>query len=55
MEVYHEQRMPFPNAKGYHCKTIAYSVWHILRIEDIVAHSLIQNDQEIFFRKGIQK
>lgn len=45
-------RMPFPNAKGYHCKTIAYSIWHILRIEDIVAHSLIQNDEEIFFRKG---
>ena len=20
--------MPFPNAKGYHCKTIAYSIWH---------------------------
>lgn len=48
-------RMQFPNANGYHCKTIAYSIWHILRIEDIVAHSLIQNDQEIFFRKGIQK
>ncbi len=40
--------MPFPNAKGYHSKTIAYSIWHIFRIEDIVAHSLIQNDDEIF-------
>lgn len=44
--------MPFPNAKGYHCKTIAYSIWHIFRIEDIVAHSLIQNDEEIFFKKN---
>ena len=26
--------MPFPNANGYHSKTIAYSVWHIFRIED---------------------
>jgi hypothetical protein len=40
--------MPYPNANGYHSKTIAYSVWHIFRIEDIVAHSLIQNDSEIF-------
>ncbi len=32
--------MPFPNAKGYHSKTIAYSIWHVFRIEDIVAHSL---------------
>lgn len=39
--------MPFPNANGYHNKTIAYSIWHIFRIEDIVAHSLIQGDCEI--------
>ncbi len=41
--------MPYPNAKGYHNKTIAYSLWHIFRIEDIVAHSLIANDEQIFF------
>ena len=40
--------MPYPNANGYHCKTIAYSVWHIFRIEDIVAHDLIQNDEAVF-------
>ena len=40
--------MPFPNANGYHSKTIAYSIWHIFRIEDIVVHGLIQNDDEIF-------
>ena len=42
-------RMPFSKANGYHSKTIAYSLWHIFRIEDIVAHSLIQSDEEIFF------
>lgn len=39
--------MPFPNAAGYHSKTIAYSVWHIFRIEDIVANSLIRNEPEV--------
>ncbi len=42
--------MPFPNTNGYHSKTIAYSVWHIFRIEDIVAHDLICRDEEIFAR-----
>ncbi len=41
--------IPFINADGYHSKTIAYSVWHIFRIEDIVAHALINNDEQIFF------
>lgn len=41
--------IPFINAKGYHCKTISYSIWHIFRIEDIVAHTLIKNDDQIFF------
>ena len=41
--------MPYINAKGYHSKTIAYSLWHIFRIEDIVAHSLIANDEQILF------
>ena len=47
--------MPFMNAKGYHCKSIAYSLWHIFRIEDIVAHSLIADDEQIFFRGDYQK
>lgn len=41
--------IPFINAKGYHNKTIAYSIWHIFRIEDIVAHTLVKNDTQIFF------
>ena len=39
---------PYLNAEGYHSKTIAYSIWHIFRIEDIVAHTLIRNDEELF-------
>ena len=44
--------MPFPRASGYHSKTIAYSLWHIFRIEDIVAHTLIQGDEQVFFSGG---
>lgn len=47
--------MPFMNAKGYHCKSIGYSFWHIFRIEDIVAHSLIADDEQIFFRGDYEK
>ena len=47
--------MPYMNAKGYHNKSIAYSLWHIFRIEDIVAHSLIADDEQIFFKGDYQK
>ena len=46
--------MPFKNAKGYHSKTIAYSLWHIFRIEDIVAHTLIKGDEQVFFANDYQ-
>lgn len=42
--------MPFINAKGYHNKTIAYSLYHIFRIEDIVSNSLIKKRKQIFFK-----
>ena len=42
-------RMPFAGAKGYHSKTLAYSIWHIFRIEDIVAHEMIAEDQQVLF------
>ena len=42
--------MPFINAKGYHNKTIAYSLYHIFRIEDIVSNSLIKKREQIFFK-----
>lgn len=41
--------IPFINAKGYHNKTIAYSLYHIFRIEDIVSNSLIKKREQIFF------
>ncbi|HRR77113.1 MAG TPA: phage head-tail adapter protein [Ruminococcus sp.] len=41
--------MPFANAKGYHSKTIAYSLWHIFRIEDIVANTLIKGEEQVLF------
>lgn len=46
--------MPYRNAKGYHSKTIAYSLWHIFRIEDIVAHTLIADDEQVFFQGEYQ-
>ena len=47
--------MPFINADGYHCKNIAYSIWHVFRIEDIVAHDLIAGDDEVLFTGDYQK
>lgn len=41
--------MPFAGADGYHSKTLAYSIWHIFRIEDIVAHELIAGDEQVLF------
>ena len=45
-------RMPFAGAEGYHSKTLAYSMWHIFRIEDIVCHSLIEGDSQVLFTDG---
>ena len=47
--------MPFTGADGYHSRTLAYSIWHIFRIEDIVMHTLIVNDEQIFFANGFDK
>lgn len=47
--------IPFINAEGYHGKTIAYSLWHIFRIEDIVAHTLVTEDEQVFFKGDSQK
>lgn len=46
--------IPFINAEGYHSKTIAYSLWHIFRIEDIVAHTFISQDEQVFFSQDFQ-
>ena len=47
--------IPFINADGYHSKTIAYSIWHIFRIEDIVAHTLINGNEQVFFSGNYQE
>ena len=47
--------IPFMNADGYHSKTVAYSLWHIFRIEDIVAHTLISGDEQVFFKGGYRE
>lgn len=47
--------MPYINAKGYHNKTIAYSLYHVFRIEDIVANTLIRKIEQIFFTDNYQK
>lgn len=47
--------IPFINADGYHSKTIAYSIWHIFRIEDIVAHTLVSDDEQVFFAGNYQE
>ncbi len=47
--------IPFINAEGYHNKTIAYSLYHIFRIEDIVAHTVIAKSGQVFFARDYKK
>ena len=47
--------IPFINADGYLSKTVAYSIWHIIRIEDIVVNSLIREKKEILFEDDFDK
>ena len=46
---------PYLKAEGYHNKTIAYSLWHVFRIEDIVVHTLIADDEQVFFKGDYQR
>lgn len=48
-------KTPFPNADSYHNKTIAYSIWHIARIEDIVVNTLIKNRDEMLFDGFVER
>ena len=34
-------QLPFPGAKGNHATTLAWSIWHLFRIEDICVHELV--------------
>ena len=42
-------QLPFGDGEGNHCTTLAWSLWHTFRIEDIVAHEMILKDSQIFF------
>ena len=46
--------MPFPKSTGNDSTTIAWSFYHLFRIEDIVCNSLIKDDQQIFFTGDFQ-
>lgn len=46
---------PLSKSKGYDSKTMAYSIYHLTRIEDIVCHLLLKNDEQIFIRNNYQK
>ncbi len=43
-------QMPFGAGAGNHCTSLAWSLWHTFRIEDIVAHTLILKDAQILFQ-----
>lgn len=47
-------KQPFKNTNGYESKTIAYSIYHVFRIEDIVLNTLIKNKDQIFFKDNYQ-
>lgn len=48
-------KMPFPKSKGNDNATIAWSIFHTFRIEDIVCNTLIKNENQIFFEKDFAK
>lgn len=48
-------QMPFARAAGYHSKTLAYSVWHVFRIEDIVVHELIVPGAQVLSAGGFRE
>ena len=47
--------LPFPKSKGNDNATIAWSIFHLFSIEDIVCNSLIKNQQQIFFQNEYDK
>lgn len=44
-------KQPFINKDGYESKTIAYSIYHVFRIEDIVLNTLIKKNTQLFLRE----
>ena len=48
-------QLPFGEGDGNHQTTLAWSLWHTFRIEDIVAHTLILKDKQILLGNSWQK
>lgn len=42
--------MPFVRAQGNHSTTIAWSLYHLFRIEDIVSHTLLKKMRRYFLQ-----
>ena len=45
-------QLPFGHGDKNHNSTLAWSLWHLFRIEDIVAHTLILKDRQILFESN---
>ena len=45
-------QLPFGHGDKNHNSTLAWSLWHLFRIEDIVAHTLILKDRQILFERS---
>ena len=48
-------KIPFAGSKGNKDATISWSIYHVFRIEDIICHNFISNDEQIFFAQNYQK
>ena len=48
-------QLPFGHGDKNHNSTLAWSLWHLFRIEDIVAHTLILNNRQILFENNWQE
>lgn len=48
-------KIPFAGSTGNKDATISWSIYHVFRIEDIICHNFISNDEQIFFAQDYQK
>ena len=48
-------KIPFAGSTGNKDATISWSIYHVFRIEDIICHNFISNDEQIFFAQNYQK
>lgn len=48
-------KIPFAGSTGNKDANISWSIYHVFRIEDIICHNFISNDEQIFFAQDYQK